>query len=307
MINLRYLLIPLGGVSIILAACNIQAPPTPDFSVISSPQAPALAQATATPRPTDTPTSEPTAEPEQAHTDTNGVAVFEMATVSPTPVVPTETPTDTPPPPVIPTDTPAATPTPPPPPTATPKPVTPPDEPRQGGSWDLEDGFAVWHNPYGDDCSGSKVAVGWQGFTSRGAYGSSCFYLNEFGPNVFSGRYSQEITFDFVDAHAGLYRTFDSQPGHQYQITARLKHVHTLPPMQYHFGVDLTGGNSWEAETVQWVSWDEFREGEWITHEESFIATGPQTTFYIKGFHDTASQGGATYVDAIEVIDLGTP
>ena len=40
-------------------------------------------------------------------------------------------------------------------------------------------------------------------------------------------------------------------------------------------------------------------------NEETFVTTGPKTTIYIKGFHDTASQGGATYVDAIEVIDLG--
>ncbi len=100
----------------------------------------------------------------------------------------------------------------------------------------MEDGFQVWLNPFGDNCSGSKAAAGWQGFTSRGQYGSSCFVVNEYAPNVFSGRYSQEITFDFVDSHAGLFRTFDSQPNHTYQVTARLRHVHTLPPMQFHFG-----------------------------------------------------------------------
>jgi hypothetical protein len=92
------------------------------------------------------------------------------------PVTPSATFTPLPPP----TDTPTPEPTIPPPPThtprPTPKPITPPDPPRQGGSWDMEDGFAVWINPHGDNCSGSQVAVGWQGFTSRGQYGSSCFY-----------------------------------------------------------------------------------------------------------------------------------
>jgi hypothetical protein len=75
--------------------------------------------------------------------------------------------------------------------------------------------------------------------------------------------------------------------------------------MQFHFGVDLSGGNSWEADSVQWAPWDEFREDDWITHEETFTATGEKSTIYLKGFHDTASQGGATYIDAVEIIDLG--
>jgi hypothetical protein len=223
--------------------------------------------------------------------------------------IPTSTPTQ------VPSDTPTIEPTP----TQTPEPATeattappppaqvstPPDEPRQGGSWDMEDGFEIWLNPYGDDCSGSRVANGWQGFTSRGQYGSSCFYLNEYGPNVFSGRYSQQVTFDFADSTAGLYRVIDSQPGHRYQVTARLRHVHTLPAMQFAFGYDLTGGLDWQSNSIQWVSWDEFREDEWITHEETIVAAGSQTTIFIRGMHPTAAIGGATYIDAIEVIDLG--
>jgi len=290
--------------SLLMLGCQSEATPRPDFSVISSPAAPVLAQVTATPPPlADTPEAPPevTATPE-------GPSLFEMV---PTAVLPKTTPTPTPTPAPPPTDTPpAATPTPEAKvksatPTVPPPPSTPPDEPRQGGSWDMEDGFEVWLNPYGDNCSGSKVAVGWAGFTSRGQYGSSCLYLNDFGPNVFSGRFSQLVTFDFVDSHAGLYRVIDTQPGHTYEVTARIRHVHTLPPMQYHFGVDQTGGVNWEAESVQWSTWAEFREDEWITHQQTFIADGLKTSIFIKGFHDTASQGGATYIDAVEVIDLG--
>ena len=169
----------------------------------------------------------------------------------------------------------------------------------------MEEGFVDWGNPYGDDCSGSKLAIGWQGFTSRGEYGSSCFVQNDYAPNVFSGRSSQEITFDFVDSHAGLYRTFDSRPGHQYQAMAHIRHVNTSPPMQFHFGVDLTSGTNWQAETVQWTPWREFRIDEWITHEQVFTATGPRTTIFIKGFHPLAVQGGATFVDAVSIVDLG--
>jgi hypothetical protein len=77
--------------------------------------------------------------------------------------------------------------------------------------------------------------------------------------------------------------------------------------MQYHFGYDLTAGTNWQAETVQWTPWTEFNEGDWMTHESSFVATGTQTTIYFKGFHQVATQGGATYIDAIEVIDQGQP
>jgi len=291
------------SLSLIMLGCQSEATPRPDFSVISSPEVPIVAQSTPLP-PTDTPVVSP---PTEIVPTTEGPSLFGM---TPTAVLPQGTlaPADTPIPP--PTNTPQPTPT-----TVEetevatatipPKPSAPPDEPRQGGSWDMEDGFEVWLNPFGDNCSGSKTAVGWTGFTSRGQYGSACLYLNEFGPNVFSGQYSQQVTFDFVDAHAGLYRVIDTQPGHTYQVTARIKHVHTLPPMQFHFGVDLSGGANWEAETVQWTPWAEFRENEWITHTQSFTAEGPQTTIFIKGFHDTASQGGATYIDAIEVIDQG--
>ncbi len=302
----RFVLLITVGTTLAILSCAPQTPERPDFSAISSPQLPVLAQVTPTVAPTST--SEPL--PVEAKPTATGPTLFQM---SPTKVIPTispSLPTDTPTPSEAlvaieptPTETPVI-------PTSTqpplPKPVSPPDEPRRGGSWDMEDGFEVWNNPYGDDCSGAKVAIGWQGFTSQGQYGSSCFILNEYGPNVFSGRYSQLITFDFVDSQAGLYRTFDTQPGHKYQVIARLRHVHTLPAMQFHFGYDLTGDSNWQADTVQWAPWDEFREDEWITHEEIFVATGPKTTIYIKGFHDTASQGGATYVDAVEAIDLGS-
>ena len=295
------------GFGLMMLGCQSEATPRPDFSVISSPEVPVVAQSTPLP-PTDTPLVAPPTEIAAAPAaKEEGPILFGM---TPTAVLPQGTlvPANTPPPP--PTNTPQPTPT-----TAKeaevavatipPKPSAPPDAPRKGGSWDMEDGFEVWLNPFGDNCSGSQVAIGWKGFTSRGQYGSACLYLNDFGPNVFSGRYSQQVTFDFVDAHAGLYRAIDTQPGHTYQVTARIRHVHTLPPMQFHFGVDLSGGADWQAESVQWTPWSEFKEDEWITHTQTFTAAGPQTTLFIKGFHDTASQGGATYIDAVEVIDQG--
>lgn len=190
------------------------------------------------------------------------------------------------------------------PPTPTVRPQ-PTDPPRRGGSWDMEDGFVVWNNPYGDDCAGAKIAAGWRGFTSRGAYGSSCFVQNEYAPNVHSGRFSQEITFDFVDSHAGMQRTIETKPGHRYRIVAHLKHVASISPLEFHLGVDLSGGTDWQADSVQWFPWDSPSDVAWAATEETVTARGGQMTIFIKGFHPNAEQGGATYVDDVSVTDLG--
>lgn len=287
--------------------CGAAPVPAADFSVISSPQMPVVTPRT--PAPTRTPTPPRTPTPNnptptsEATPASDGPSLFTMSErPSPTPTIP---PTDTPVLPPTATFTPVPdTPTPRPTPAPTRVPSTP-LPPQRGGSWDMEDGFVVWQNPFGDDCSGSQVASGWQGFTSRGQYGSACFYLNDHGPNVFSGAFSQHITFDFVDAHAGLYRVLPTETGRRYEVTVRLRHVHTLPPMQFHFGVDLSGGTSWDAETVQWEPWGEFIVDQWMTHIATFEATGSSTTIFIKGFHEAASQGGATYIDAIELVELG--
>lgn len=285
-----------AGFSLSVMGCRSRTEEKPDFSAISSPQAPVIVNETATPFPTDTPIP-PAPQPADASNNTSdGPTVFQMAPATLPPTA-TETP--------IPTDTPIPTNTPTPPPTATPKPVSVPDEPRRGGVWDLEDGFTPWSNPYGDDCPGSQIAIGWQGFTSRGQYGSSCFVLNEYGPNVFSGRYSQQVTFDFVDSQAGIYRIFDSKPGHTYQVFARIRHVRAEPPMQFQFGVALDGSTDWQGASVQWAPWSQFIVDQWMEHEQTFTASGAKTTIFIKGIHSVATQGGATYIDGIEIIDLG--
>lgn len=319
----RYFVIFTGAlmtalIGLLISGCGAESPAVPpDYSVISSPQVPVIETDTPTPPPTASTAPQLELEPGQ---EDASAGLFNMtpAAVLPTlppsvtelPATPTEnialleetaavTPTEdvavTPQASIPAAETPAAP----------PKSAAPPDEPRKGGSWDMEDGFEVWINPFGDNCSGSKVAVGWQGFTSRGQYGSSCLYLNEYGPNVFSGKSSQQVTFDFSDSQAGIFRTFDSKPGHKYQVTARLRHVHTFPAMQFYFGYDLSGGANWEGAEVAWAPWAEFAEDAWITHQQTITATGEKITVYIKGVHSTAAQGGATYIDAVEVIDLG--
>lgn len=180
-----------------------------------------------------------------------------------------------------------------------------PDPPLQGGDWDFESDFIPWPNPYGEPCPGAAVASGWTAFVEEGPYGSSCMNENLYQPNVFSGAKSQEITFDFISANSGVFRTVPVKPGHRYSIKAYAKHDHSLSPVQMALGVDLTGETVWHGETVQWFPWDDEAEDAWIETEEVVIATGDSLTIFIKGQHPLAEQGGKTVIDNVSVTDLG--
>jgi len=229
---------------------------------------------------------------------------------------PTHTPDPNAPPTPLPTDTPVSaatveltptvvlTPTA----TITPtqkKPVVPPDPPLQGGEWDFETNFIPWPNPHGEPCPGAAVASGWTAFVENGPYGSSCMNENLYKPNVLSGAKSQEITFDFIAANSGIWRTIPTKTGHRYSITAYAKHDRSLSPVEMALGVDLTGGNVWEAQTVQWFAWDQTGEDTWTQTEETVTAAGDKLTIFIKGRHPMAAQGGKTVLDNVAVADLG--
>ncbi len=178
-------------------------------------------------------------------------------------------------------------------------------EPLRGGEWDFEGDFVAWPNPYGEPCPGAAVAAGWTAFVEEGEYGSSCMNENLYGPNVFSGLKSQEITFDFIAANSGVYRTIPTQPGHRYNIVAYAKHDFSIAPVQFFLGVDLTGGTEWSAETVEWFPWDSETEDTWGETEETVTATGETMTLFLRGFHPAADQGGKSVLDNVSVTDLG--
>ena len=186
-----------------------------------------------------------------------------------------------------------------------PLPATEPDPPLQGGNWDFEADYVPWGNPFGEPCPGARVASGWSAFVEDGPYGSSCMNENLYAPNVFSGLKSQEITFDFITANSGVYRTIDTQAGHRYNIVAYAKHDRSLVPVVMALGVDFTGGTQWNAETVTWFPWDDAAEDTWVATEETVTATGERMTIFIKRFHPSAEQGGKTVIDNVSVTDLG--
>lgn len=179
------------------------------------------------------------------------------------------------------------------------------DPPLQGGEWDFEAGFIPWPNPYGEPCPGAAVAAGWTAFVEEGQYGSSCLNENLYPPNVQSGVKSQEITFDFIAANSGVFRTIATKPNHRYKIEAFAKHDRSISPVQMALGIDRTGGVDWRAESVEWFPWDNAAEDTWVATEETITATGEQLTIFIKGQHLMADQGGKTVIDNVRITHLG--
>lgn len=138
-----------------------------------------------------------------------------------------------------------------------------------------------------------------------GTPASSCLNENKNLDNVHRGERSQEITFDFIAAEAGLYRSARTIPGHRYQIEAWGKHIRSASPVELWLGVDPMGGENWQAASVTWYPWDETGEDVWVRTRVIVQAGGESLTVFLKGRHPQAMQGGATLFDDVRVVDLG--
>jgi hypothetical protein len=169
----------------------------------------------------------------------------------------------------------------------------------------MEAGFVPGASPLGEVCPGWTVAVGWRGIVTPGTPASSCLNENKNMANVRSGQRSQEMTFDFISAEAGIYRQAQTIPGHRYRIEAWGKHVHSASPVVLSLGVDQAGGEDWRAPSVTWYAWDETGEDVWVHTEVTVRASGERLTIFLKGYHPSAVQGGATLFDDVRVMDLG--
>jgi hypothetical protein len=169
----------------------------------------------------------------------------------------------------------------------------------------MEAGFVPGVSPLGEDCPGWSVAVGWQAFVAPGMPASSCLNENKNVANIHSGERSQEITFDFISAQAGILKVAPTIPGHQYRIEAWGKHIRSESPVELSLGVDLTGGGDWRAASVTWYPWDETGEDVWVHTQVIARASGETLTVFLKGYHPYAAQGGATLFDNVRVVDLG--
>lgn len=192
-------------------------------------------------------------------------------------------------------------------------PTTPPEptptvalaEPLRGGAWDFEVGFSEWPNPHGDACPGSGLATGWNSFTTRDQYGSSCMNQTVWKDNVYTGESAQEITFAYVGNQAGIFKTAPTIPGHRYTVEAYVRREFSPAKVEVFLGIDLSGGTNWQAETVQWFPWNEDYDDQWARTEETVTATGENMTIFIQGSHPYPEPGGALRIDSISVVDVG--
>jgi len=187
----------------------------------------------------------------------------------------------------------------------TPTPALPTAEPLQGGEWDFEAGFEAWANPHGDSCDGANLAVGWEAFTIRDQFGSSCMNQNTWQDNVYTGQNSQEITFAYVGSEAGIFKSAPTTPGHRYRVEAYMRREFSPAKVEVSLGIDVTGGQNWQAETVEWFPWDEDLENQWSKTEATVTATGQSMAVFIKGTHPFPEPGGTLRIDSVRVVDLG--
>jgi hypothetical protein len=166
--------------------------------------------------------------------------------------------------------------------------------------------FAAWQNP-GPKCGLDSVATGWTAYTTPGKQvpETSCFNENKNPVNIRRGQRSQEMTFDYVDATAGIWRTFRTVPGHRYRVVAWSKHVKSPSPVVLTLGLDLAAGQDPASPTVQWSPWADTREDTWVQTTIEFRATGPRVTLFLQAHHPFATAGGATMFDDVRVYDLG--
>lgn len=264
--------------------------PTSGTVTLLTAASPVVATATPTPRPTETsgvtpaPTAEPTSTP--APTDTQAPPT---ATPEPQPTSTAVGATDTP----------------------VPAPTEPPLV-LSGGEWDFEAGFVLWSNPFDEPCGGGALGAGWQGFVTEGQFGSSCLNENKYGPNVQSGERSQEITFESIDAVAGLWRSFATTPGQRYRVSAWGIWHESPSPVVLELGLDAGGGQDWAAASVAWSAWGDPSPGAWHEHSLEFTAAAASATLFLRGSHPVAPtadpsplRGGATLFDNVQVTELG--
>jgi hypothetical protein len=246
---------------------------------------------THTPRPSFTPVTHNAATDTPAPSDTHAPPVAPSATGEPVKTVPPAAP---------PTRRPTAVPT------EAPSPLAPtiaPQPPREGGSWDFENGFFA--RASGFEGRVDYVGNEWDYFRHRGQFGQPTFNENKNPVNVRRGVRSQEIAFESSDGDAGIFRTIDVIPNHRYLISAWGIHYPSPTPIELDLGVDLTGGVDSRARTIQWNPWLAQGEAKWLHTQVTVTATGAKMTIYLRATHRTAAPGGATLFDDVQVHDLG--
>jgi len=181
--------------------------------------------------------------------------------------------------------------------------------PYRGGSWDLEEGF--YQSPSPHEGFTAFVANGWQPLSKvHDPAAPPRLNENKYLPNVHSGERSQEISFDWRSGEAGIWRTFEVVPGHRYVIEAWARYMPSESGLALYLGIDLGGGNNFEAGSVTWRPWRDMTPDQWVATQETVRATTGRMTIFLRAVHPLAADGGNkpggnTMFDDVSVTDGG--
>jgi hypothetical protein len=137
----------------------------------------------------------------------------------------------------------------------------------------------------------------------------SCFPAYKSIDNVRRGERSQEITFDFFSAEAGIWRRAQAIRGHRYQIKAWGKRAQRVAGGALAWrGLDR--GEDWQAASLTWHRWDETEEDVWVHTQVTVRASGETTlTVFLKGYYPFDAQGArrCLMICAQSICDVSCP
>jgi len=150
------------------------------------------------------------------------------------------------------------------------------------------------------------IAVGWQPLIK--VYNADAvprFNENKFPPNIHSGERSQEISFDYRSGEMGLWRAVAVTEGHQYTVEAWAKYAPSPSGLNLFLGIDLSGGEYFEAGSVTWYTWRDMSPDRWVATSETVRATDERMTIFLRAVHPVAEGGGNTMFDNVSLLDGG--
>ncbi len=158
---------------------------------------------------------------------------------------------------------------------------------------------------------GSALGTGWIAFSSPG-YAPTFAVVSPPEP-VHGGSYAQRVTSpqpSIPDRFSGVYQVVATTPGAQYTVRAWSRTRFTGGNAWDHIarlGIDLSGGNDFQAGSVQWFEFDSAKDA-WHPLEEVVTASGASMTIYLESWRKWASGGDSlTWFDDVQAGPTGLP
>jgi hypothetical protein len=99
-------------------------------------------------------------------------------------------------------------------------------------------------------------------------------------------------------------------PGHCVAVETWAKYVPSESGLHLYLGIDLTGGENFEAPSVVWYPRRDMRPNQWILTQETVHAQGNRATVFLRAAHPLGvdgghKPGGNTMFDNASLINMG--